>query len=179
MKQRPEARREVRQAVRTRELESAAVRFRTATVTATDPLTIAIGGSGEIAGVAALPGAVCAVDDVVGVLRWEGDALVLGVLELETTAWQDLTLEANWFGSIKYRRLADALEIKGAALRGSGTNNLVGTLPAGFRPVGDMYPTAYPGVLKIQTNGQLRFYDGPGGTSQTGGRADGVRIPLT
>jgi hypothetical protein len=101
------------------ELESRAVRHRIGTVTALDPLEVAVGAADtSYTDVRALESAALEVGDTVSVLMWQNDLLVLGTIGGGTAGWVDLDIDSiAGFGVVSgtpaYRKDGNVVRLRG------------------------------------------------------------------
>lgn len=134
------------------DLDHRATQVRLGVITDTDPLSVALGGSDTpYTTVKQIDAAPLAIDDVVAVLRFGRDLLILGRLSSGADPWHSLTLQNSWadFGSVYapagYRKASSGqVRLRGVIKDGTFTaGTTVATLPVGYRPPYPVIGTAY------------------------------------
>lgn len=127
------------------ELRRTTVRYRQGEITDTSPLSVALGGSDvPLEGVKAVDASVLDEGDIVSVLTWARDVLILGRLgDGVQPAWTAATLLHGWanFGAGNadaqfYKDSLGVVRLRGVIKSGTTTpGTTIFTLPAGYRPV--------------------------------------------
>lgn len=148
-------------------LERRETRPRMAVVTDTNPLMVAIGGSADSYEAAALDGPLLHVGDVVSVLTFGSDMLVLGRPSTDLP-WVTPTLASGWIAAtrhVEYCRQGSLVHLRGQLSTLGTTGDTLFTLPVGCRPgtslrfVASTGSGTYPCALVITAGGAVQpFY---------------------
>lgn len=111
----------------------------------------------------------------VGYFSSAGDLYLLNNLDVTGrvgSAWANITFNTGWnslsgYQVCQYKRVGDMIFLRGMAQRSSGTETVLFTLPAGFRPPDDeylnVYTTSGPGVLAVAPTGNVSLMAGGAG----------------
>lgn len=123
-------------------IERRQVAVRMGVITDTSPLAVALGGSEDSFAARAVQGIPLAVDDVVAVLTFGNDMLILGAPAPADTGWVPLTPASGWAssGGIAYRVTDRIVYLRGTLTTIGSNGSTAFTLPVGARPGLQLFP---------------------------------------
>jgi hypothetical protein len=103
-----------------------------------------------------------------------GSAVATAITEMQSTPWISFPFESPWrnysaidpsWQNVQYRRVGDQVQLRGLANRNNGAGQVLGYLPAGYRPLLRLHHTSVcdPGhtYVVIEVSGQIWFTQGP------------------